>query len=162
MQIEEEIRGIMPMIIDKLKMQDAVTLTAVIVTVIIILILAGVTLSLITGSDGILEKSKASVSAYKEQSIREKVELKIADLNLQKMNMQAKSATMKDLLELQGKDEEITDVYQTGDNVMLIIDGYKCEINSNLEIESIYVYKPERELRKAQRTLTFCTIDREI
>ena len=151
------------MIIDKLKAQDAVTLTAVIVTVIVILILAGVTLPLITGSDGILEKSKSSVSAYKEQSIREKVELEMASLNLEKLNTEARNANLDDIDELVGKDG-ITEVESISDKeIMIVIDGYQCIINQNLEVESINVYDAsKKQLTKAKMSLTFCTIDREI
>ena len=47
------------------KSNKAVTLIALIVTVIILLILAGVTINTISGSDGIIQKNKDSINGYK-------------------------------------------------------------------------------------------------
>lgn len=61
------------------KMQKGITLIALVITIIILLILAGVSLSLVTGTNGILGKAKTSVNTTKEASAKEQVELKIAE-----------------------------------------------------------------------------------
>lgn len=48
-------------------------------TIIVLLILAGVSLSLVTGTNGILGKAKNSVDTTREASAKEQVELKIAE-----------------------------------------------------------------------------------
>ena len=48
----------------KIKDQKAITLIALVITIIVLLILAGVTLSLIIGEDGIVERAISAAEAY--------------------------------------------------------------------------------------------------
>ena len=59
--------------------KEGITLIALVVTIIVLLILAGVTLSLIAGSDGILGKATMAVDKNEIAMIKERVELKIAE-----------------------------------------------------------------------------------
>ena len=59
----------------KLKENKGITLVALIITVIILLILAGVALSLVIGENGLITKSKQGVSKYKEKEETEKSQL---------------------------------------------------------------------------------------
>lgn len=59
----------------KLKENRGITLVALIITVIILLILAGVALSLVIGENGLITKSKQGVSKYKEKEETEKAQL---------------------------------------------------------------------------------------
>ena len=56
-----------------------ITLIALIVTIIVLLILAGVSLNLISGSDGILGRATKAVSEHEKASIKEELELKVAE-----------------------------------------------------------------------------------
>ena len=56
-----------------------ITLIALVVTIIVLLILAGVTLVLVAGSDGILGKATSAVDSNQIAMIQEKVELKVAE-----------------------------------------------------------------------------------
>lgn len=56
-----------------------ITLVSLVVTIIILLILAGVTLALISGSDGILGRATNAVDKHKIAEIKERVELKVAE-----------------------------------------------------------------------------------
>ena len=58
---------------------QGITLIALIVTIIVLLILAGITLSLVAGSDGILSRATNAVDKHEIASIKENVELKIAE-----------------------------------------------------------------------------------
>ncbi len=54
-----------------LKSNKAITLVALIITIIILLILAGVSLSMILGENGLINKAQSSVNAYQETSNNE-------------------------------------------------------------------------------------------
>ena len=69
------------MIKEKIKQEKAVTLTAIIITIIVLVIIAGVSIYLFGGENGILSKAKAGVSEYKMQSLIEKIELKIGSIS---------------------------------------------------------------------------------
>ena len=53
----------------------AITLVALIITVIILIILAGVSLNLALGQNGIFQKSKEAVDKYKDEAKKEQLEL---------------------------------------------------------------------------------------
>jgi hypothetical protein len=58
-----------------LKTQKGITLISLIVTIVIILILAGITLSTVVGENGILSKSKVAVTKNREVSAKEEVSM---------------------------------------------------------------------------------------
>lgn len=66
-----------------LKNQKGITLVALVITIIVLLILAGVALSLVAGNEGILGKATHAVDETDEASIKEQVTLvvmeKVAD-----------------------------------------------------------------------------------
>ena len=55
----------------KLKSNKAITLVALIITIIILLILAGVSLSMVLGENGLINKAQSSVDKYQESSENE-------------------------------------------------------------------------------------------
>lgn len=67
----------------KFKKQNAITLIALIVTIIVLLILAGISVSLIAGGNGIIGKAEKAVNATIESTAVEEVELAIAEANVE-------------------------------------------------------------------------------
>lgn len=67
-----------------LKQEKAITLIALMITIIILLILAGVTISLILGNNGILRRAVESVEKNEEGKAREKLEIVLSSLMLDK------------------------------------------------------------------------------
>jgi len=55
----------------KFENQKGITLVALVVTIIVLLILAGVSLSLVVGSNGIIDKASGAASATTEESLKE-------------------------------------------------------------------------------------------
>lgn len=66
-------------IINRLQKKKGITLIALVVTIIVLLILAGVTLALIAGSEGILGRTSKAVDKNKEATAKEQAELLIMD-----------------------------------------------------------------------------------
>ena len=54
-----------------LKSNKAITLVALIITIIILLILAGVSLSMVLGENGLINKVQSSVNKYQEKATNE-------------------------------------------------------------------------------------------
>ncbi len=67
-----------------IKNNKAITLVALIITIIILLILAGVAINFAVGSNGIFNKSKKSVEKYEMEEAKEKIEISIQDLIMEK------------------------------------------------------------------------------
>ena len=55
----------------KMKSNKAITLVALIITIIVLLILAGVTLNMVLGENGLINKAQSSVDKYKESAENE-------------------------------------------------------------------------------------------
>ena len=71
----------------KLKETKGITLVALIITVIILLILAGVTISLVIGKNGLIAKSKESVEKYKEKEKEEQWQLEDFEAGMEEINL---------------------------------------------------------------------------
>lgn len=119
----------------KQKENKGITLVALIITVIILLILAGVTISLVIGENGLITKSKQSTEKYKEKEKIEKAQLE--ELETGMVELSADKEVMKILVD-------------TGEDgaVGLPIRDYESnlEVNwgdgtQNSEIPHIYVEK---------------------
>lgn len=65
-----------------LRENKGITLIALVITIIVLLILAGVSLNLIAGSDGILGKASTAVDKTKRASSKEELELAISEVKM--------------------------------------------------------------------------------
>lgn len=65
-----------------LKNQKGITLVALVVTIIVLLILAGVSLRLVAGNEGILGRSESAVNKTNATSIEERADLGISNAKL--------------------------------------------------------------------------------
>lgn len=63
-----------------------ITLIALVITIIILLILAGIALTLVIGDNGILNKTKIATEEYKKVEVKEAIELAIADIQAEKIS----------------------------------------------------------------------------
>ncbi len=101
-----------------MKKSKGITLIALVITIIVLLILAGVSLRLIAGNEGILGRAERAVSQNEEANAREKLELELQGLLIAK-----KSGENFDLnIELENKGFTVSD-----DTV--IVDGYLFTID---------------------------------
>lgn len=70
----------------KTKNERAITLITLIITIILMLILAGVVLSLSIGRNGMIKKAQESVAKYNKEQAREKLELVLFNMQADKVN----------------------------------------------------------------------------
>ena len=66
----------------KFRTASGITLVALVVTIIVLLILAGVSINLVAGSNGILGRATKAVDITNMAQIKEEIELKIAELQM--------------------------------------------------------------------------------
>lgn len=64
------------------KEEKGITLVALVITIIVLLILAGVSISLVVGQNGVLTQSQSAVKAQKASSAKETVSLALASLEV--------------------------------------------------------------------------------
>lgn len=66
--------------------QKGITLVALVVTIVVLLILAGITIMYIMGDNGVLKRANKAVVETEKAQIKEELQLKIVDLQLDKVN----------------------------------------------------------------------------
>lgn len=76
-------------------------------TIIILLILAGISIGLIVGSNGILNKSSVAVDKNEEATATEKIEMKITYFNVTSYGENTRKANLQELAEGMFQDKEI-------------------------------------------------------
>lgn len=68
-----------------MKENKGITLVALVVTIIVLIILAGISISLLLGDNGIIQKAQAGGEKYKEAAIKEHLQLLAADVFADKL-----------------------------------------------------------------------------
>lgn len=78
-----------------LKENKGITLVALVVTIIVLLILAAVSISAVMGDNGIVTKSQKAQEKTEEEKLKEALELKLADLEIESFTEDSTTVTNK-------------------------------------------------------------------
>ena len=118
-----------------LKKNKGITLIALVVTIIVLLILAGVTLAFVSGENGILKRATDAVKVNEKATAEEQADLLIADLGAQYyekkyVEQEEGLTTIDEYLKSQLTEEQATDsgehtVKIEGEKVLVFKDGKK-------------------------------------
>lgn len=111
-----------------MRKEKGITLIALIVTIIILLILAGITIATLTGNNGLLNRSKSSRNKYEQEKAKEQLLLVLTE---------AKVIRESDELTDEMLDEKLNEKGQVDseDNTKVIVNGYVYKIDRDeLEI----------------------------
>ena len=132
-----------------IKKDKAITLISLVVTIVILLILAGIAIATLTEENGLFVRAKQAQQNYSISSAKEKIELAISDLMVEQTS-KGENLRKEDLLKINS--DEI-DVRNT-DNfpIEAICQNYKFNINENFTVtyvgeanETIITYTTEPE-----------------
>lgn len=123
----------------KIKQEKGITLIALVVTIIVLIILAGVSINLILGQNGIIGKAKESKIRHEIGAIKEKMELSIAE-QVVNATENGHDVTLKDLQEENGTYSlelpENTEWLSKDQNPLeLIQEKYLIQIYEDLSVE---------------------------
>ena len=111
------------------KREKGITLIALIVTIIVLLILAGVTISLVVGNQGIIGKTKDATSKYSQRQAEEQVAILMQEYAMENAE---KGTKLEDFLKEKKEDGTITDYKANNDGTATISkDGYNVTVNDN-------------------------------
>ena len=126
------------------KSGNAITLIALIITVIVMLILAGVAISAVLDQDGLFSKTQYAADEFNRQAALEKFNLKMTNFDLGLALDTGRVATINDLGKLIDEndtyyDREITEVAVANDNnsATVKMDGYTFTVDKNLNVTHI-------------------------
>lgn len=115
------------------KANRGITLVALVITIIILLILAGISIKMLSGEDGIISKILIAKEKNKIESTKEKLNTFIDELQIEKMG----NAKLKDLekLEKEGKVQLETQINENTEYVNVAIDDFIFCIDTNFNIK---------------------------
>ncbi len=114
-----------------------ITLIALVITIIILLILAGITIGALTGDNGLFTKAKEATNKYNESQIKEEIELAIVDIqfeeldNNRSLNMMTIVNKLPQIIENNGEDITIQIV---GDQAKGTYKGKNFIITNKFEV----------------------------
>ena len=123
----------------KMKLKESgITLIALIITIIMMLILVGVTISAISGNDGILSKSKKAVSDYSKAAAEEEMKLYLTSLEMEK---NASGDRLADYLKSHIGEDGLEDYQNNGDGTaQVVLNGKRYKVNLS---DGTYTYVGE-------------------
>lgn len=127
------------------KTENGITLVVLVITIVILLILAGITIAAVSGGNGLLANSKKAKNNYGISKAKEFIEIEISNLQVDKMVNESRAAELRDLNEFDNTDsnnytDEIklkTPVKEGDTSSILIYDGYEVEVSSELKVGKI-------------------------
>ncbi len=113
----------------KFDRNKGITLIALVITIIVLLILAGVSIATLTGSNGLITRTNQAKEETEKAGAKEKVQMEAAGSfdNYGKFNMDKLKENLKDNLGL--TDEDIKD--NPDGSITVTIDGYEVTVDSN-------------------------------
>ena len=103
----------------KTKQDQGITLVALVVTIIVLLILAGIVISMVTGSDGILGRSKNSINNYRVAETNENSTMKDYENEIDKIDGKGDS---EEEVKVNGSSSDWK-VNEAGDTIIAYIGG---------------------------------------
>lgn len=131
--------------------QKGITLVALVVTIIILIILAGISINLVLGDNGIITKTKQGKEDYIKAQLKEELELKIAEIEMKKIE-QGRELTREDLLDLR---EQGAAIENAGDISIGEYKDYEIIIDEEFQViigEKLTGEKPVIQLTKTPDT----------
>lgn len=132
----------------KIKLKDkGITLIALVVTIIILLILAGITIAVLTGDNGLISKSNEAKNATDEAAIKENLEVNVlASFKKTKINYDLLNNNLLNINELKYKENPLSDINKI-EKLPASVDvkGYKFDILEDGSVEK----RPDYETLKS-------------
>ena len=115
-----------------LKKMKGITLIALVVTIVILIILAGVAINMTLGENGIFKKAQYAKEQYEMAAVKEKINLAILEIQTEEINRE--NLTLDRMLtKLQEKLPEI-EIAKDGETLKGTLDGYDFTIDENFSI----------------------------
>ena len=141
---------------NNLKQKKGITLIALVITIVVLLILAGVTIALLTGENGILGKATTAKSKNEESSVEEKIKLSVmyarmntngdTNINLDELETELNKNFNNDV-NIEKKGENSSLPWRVENN------GYILKIDKNgdvIRINGIELYKSNIQLLQGE------------
>lgn len=116
-----------------IKKQNGITLISLVITIVILIILAGVAINLSIGENGIFSKAKEARRQYEIADVREKIEIAMLDIESDQIVKNEECTVDTMVEELPNKINGIT-IEKEGNIAKGTYNGYNFTINENLKL----------------------------
>ncbi|MBO5413423.1 MAG: hypothetical protein J6A29_03880 [Clostridia bacterium] len=134
-----------------------ITLIALVVTIIVLIILAAITINLVLGENGIIQKAKGASSKYSEEQAKEKLMLEIYNLQIQNEN----SLDLSQLVQVKDNDiyvetddEQTVIIYEEDKKYAIcVVDRYKFKVYEDLQIVLVGEKREDDKTSEDDKTL---------
>lgn len=119
-----------------MKQTKGITLVALVITIIVLIILAGVTMNILIGENGIITKTKEAARLTEKERVKEKVSILLAEYEIKQAT---ESQTLSAFLTEKVGSGEITEIIEETDDAFVIeVEGYEFTISkSTREITNV-------------------------
>ena len=114
--------------------ERGITLIALVITIIVLLILAAVSIAMLTGENGILKKASTAKEKHQISEAKEKIELALQDLRIEEES-KGNSLTKEKLSKLLESEYEISVGSTESFPVEVVQSIYKFQINDKYQVE---------------------------
>ncbi len=135
-------------------MNKGVTLIALIITIIVLLILAAVSIATLTGENGILSKANTAKTETEKASAREKVQIAVMGSFGNDGNIN-NSELKTNLEKVEGIDKNSIPETITGDTLKVVVDGYEVTIDKNGKVTEAEEIKEKIPITFTVMNVTF-------
>ena len=137
---------------NKIKNVKGITLISLVITIIVLIILAGVTLNMLLGENGIINRTKTARDENEKATATETINLKITNVQISKYAEEQRMPTLKELADNFCEDDDFQYVQETSEVASLTkitsnnptsiytklkAYPYEFEINNSLQLASI-------------------------
>jgi len=124
-----------------------ITLIALVVTIIVLLILAGVTINIVLSEGGLFSRATEAGENQKKAEIRDQISILLSDYQVDKY---AYNKDLKTYLNEQVTKNVIDSVEESGTNYIVSLDGYEVTING----ETLNIGSIEKDTKSVKINLT--------
>lgn len=139
----------------KIREEKGITLVALVVTIVVLLILAGITINMVIGDNGIISKADEARDETIKSQEKSALDLAVSYLHMSNMvdgtdNLNAsnlkteteKNYGKKDSVDVKGEKIFIVTYKETGNKYLVLTDGTVIEID-NVEFDLVYYVKAQ-------------------
>lgn len=124
---------------NEMREQRGITLIALVITIIVLIILAGVAINLTLGENGILKKTTSAKEQYKQEAVREEISMALASIKTEAIskqyNIQLSDLTDENSEYSLEKETKINWIDKNSNPVVVEKDGFYCFIYDDLTNE---------------------------
>lgn len=118
--------------------EKGITLIALVVTIVVLLILAGISINLLLGENGLINKSKYAKDKYSSSQIKEILEMAISEAKMDSYDNSGREVNYENLIGYAGiLQEKVPDIDMWINSDILLYGSYYFQVTENLDMVQV-------------------------